>query len=181
PLLVRQPDWTARARILLDGGERESFVRSDGSFSVHGVAAGSHVLDVYSPEYTYSGVKLEVSDSDGITAMANNHMNNMAATMPYPLKLHPTGKQVYFQPRKGWSPFDLLKNPMLLMMLAMGVMGYFLPKMMENMDEETQAEMKNITPQSAMAELWNGGASESVPKATESTHKKGKKGKKSHN
>eukprot|EP01134_Creolimax_fragrantissima_P005871 CFRG5871T1 len=170
-------DWKTRTRILLDGGLQEAYVKRDGSFKFYDISSGSHKIEVFSTDYIFPGVVMEVTDSGDTSAHVNNYISDSTPSIPYPLKLHPMGKQLFFAPRKGWSPIDLLKNPMVLMMLAMGAMGVFLPKMIENMDPEMQEEMKTITPRSAMAELLGAGSDNTTNNAPPPPAQK-KKGKK---
>ena len=60
----------------------------------------------------------------------------------YPLKLYPYATYQYFEPKKGFSLFRLLKSPMVIMMIFSGVMMYALPKMMEGLDPEEKAAMR---------------------------------------
>ena len=61
---------------------------------------------------------------------------------PYPFVLEPRGTVQYFDQHEQISISGMIfRNPMVLMMLFMGLMSYAMPKMMENMDPEV-----NTTP-----------------------------------
>ena len=60
----------------------------------------------------------------------------------YPLVLTPKGTYQYFEVKRGFSIFMLLKNPMVLMMLFTVGLMVVMPKMMEGLDPEEKARMK---------------------------------------
>ena len=51
-------------------------------------------------------------------------------SLPYPLLLTPVGQDDYTTSTQGVNLFAMLKNPMVLMMLASGVMMYGMPKLL---------------------------------------------------
>jgi hypothetical protein len=62
--------------------------------------------------------------------------------VPYPLVVYARGTYQYFEIKKGFSIFSMLKNPMVLMMLFSVGMMVLMPKMMEGLDPEEKARMK---------------------------------------
>lgn len=77
----------------------------------------------------------------------------------YPLVVNPNGTNQYFEVKKGISIFGLLKNPMVLFMVFSVGMMVAMPKMMEGMDPEEKAkirdQMKNQQDPTAMlSQMW---------------------------
>jgi hypothetical protein len=54
----------------------------------------------------------------------------VAATLPYPIILHPRQKSSFFIPPEFFDPMHMLKNPMILMMGATALMAIGLPWML---------------------------------------------------
>jgi hypothetical protein len=54
----------------------------------------------------------------------------VAATLPYPIILHPRRKNDFFVPPESFDPMGMLKNPMVLMMGATALMAIGLPWML---------------------------------------------------
>ena len=89
----------------------------------------------------------------------------------YPLVLHPHATYEYFEKKKGFSMFSILKNPMVIMMVMSAGLMFLMPKMMEGLDPEEKArmqqQMKNQQdPSKMMSQLWGDltGAQEEPPK-----------------
>merc|ERR1711966_286352 len=61
--------------------------------------------------------------------------------IPHPLDLTAHASYEYYEPRPGFSPFSMLKNPMVMMMLSGGGM-LLVPRMMESMDPEEREQMQ---------------------------------------
>lgn len=61
-------------------------------------------------------------------------------SLPYPIALHALGKEDYYTSKTGVNILAMLKSPMVLMMLASGVMMFVLPKIMASV--EADPEMK---------------------------------------
>ena len=61
-------------------------------------------------------------------------------SLRYPIVLTALGKEDYYTVKTGVNILAMLKNPIVLMMLASGLMMFVLPKMMASM--EADPEMK---------------------------------------
>lgn len=62
--------------------------------------------------------------------------------LAYPIVLEARGRKVYVVPDQGFDPIGMFKgNPMMIMMLAAGVLIFVLPKILENMDPELVKDM----------------------------------------
>ena len=62
--------------------------------------------------------------------------------IPHPLELTAHASYEYYEQRQGFTPFSILKNPMLLMMLLSVGGMVLMPKMMEGLDPEQKEQMQ---------------------------------------
>lgn len=53
----------------MNGGQHTSLTARDGSFTFRGVTAGVYLLEVLSPNFHYSAMKIKVDDKTGIIAI----------------------------------------------------------------------------------------------------------------
>jgi len=147
--------------ITLDNGEKITYSReNDGSFVFYEVKPGIHLLDVQSDSYLFSQVKIQVdSDSTSVKCIEYVYPGAMKQPLPHPLLLQGHAKFNYFEARPGFSPFSMLRNPMVLMMLFSVFIMVLMPKMMENLDDDQkeqmqrQMEMQN-DPSKMLSNLW---------------------------
>ncbi|KAH7345349.1 hypothetical protein B0J17DRAFT_639542 [Rhizoctonia solani] len=109
--------------VVLDGGLYSGGVRRSGEFTIADVADGAYVLSVLSPDHVF----------DFVIA---------GPTLPHPLTLSARSKNVYFTPREGFNLAGMFQNPMMLMMVVTGAMVMFMPKLMDNLSEETKQELQ---------------------------------------
>ena len=143
---LRMPDDSKlnTTRITLDDGEYTAYTKEvDGSFCFYNVGPGVHLLDVQSNHLMFSQVKVQ---------LLKDAMNDpkfveypYAGAAKFPLtKLILTAHASYefFQPKPGFSPFTMLKNPMVLMMIVSIGLMFLMPKMMEGLDPEQQEQMR---------------------------------------
>ena len=72
-----------------------------------------------------------------------------------PLQIEPLGKFDYSPPKSTFSVWSLLGNPMLLMALVSLGAIFIMPKLMDNMDEETRAEFQKQQASQAAMEMPN--------------------------
>uniref|UniRef100_H2ZH01 Endoplasmic reticulum membrane protein complex subunit 7 n=1 Tax=Ciona savignyi TaxID=51511 RepID=H2ZH01_CIOSA len=133
----------AETTIIMDGGLYKCFMKSDGSFSFHNVETGSYVIEVLSPSYMFEPVRVDISSKGKVRARKLNNLKPSSVTLvKYPLDLKPLGLMKYFQQREKFSILDMLKNPMVLMMVLPMLMLVVLPKLMNTSDPEFQKEME---------------------------------------
>lgn len=100
--------------------------------------------------------------------------------LKYPLVINPKGTYQYFEPKKGFSLFRLLKNPMVLFMLFSVGLMVAMPYMMEGLDPEEKARMKEQMknqqdPSKMMSQLWGditGGGEETPAPKTKSKERR---------
>ncbi|CAE6473481.1 unnamed protein product [Rhizoctonia solani] len=132
--------------VVLDGGRYSGGVRRSGEFTIADVADGAYVLSVLSPDHVFDFVRIDV---DNNTISAHPHvlgtpfeLSVASPALPYPLTLSARSKNVYFVPREGFNLAGMFQNPMMLMMVVTGAMVMFMPKLMDNLSEETKQELQ---------------------------------------
>lgn len=147
--------------IALNDAEYTTYTKIDGSFVFHNVKPGVHLLDVQSPSYHYSHVKIQLleTDMDAPKCIEYSFAGANKQAIPHPLLLTAHAKYEYFEPRMGFSLMSLLKNPMMLMMVFSAVLMFLMPKMMENLDPEEKERMQRqmemqSDPSKMLTQLW---------------------------
>nr|CAD1831824.1 unnamed protein product [Ananas comosus var. bracteatus] len=137
------PAKTANTKVILNGGQRVTFVRPDGYFAFHNVPAGTHLIEVVSLGYFFSPVRVDISARNPGKVQAaltenRRHLNELV--------LEPLKEEQYYEMREPFSIMSLLKSPMGMMLGFMLVVVFLMPKLMENIDPEelrrTQEEMR---------------------------------------
>mmetsp|Transcript_16013 Transcript_16013/g.44345 ORF Transcript_16013/g.44345 Transcript_16013/m.44345 type:complete len:231 (+) Transcript_16013:132-824(+) len=148
-------------KITLNDHERTTYSRSDGTFVIYGVDPGIHQLDVHSTSHHFPQVKLQILEgsSDNPKCLQYAYPGAMKQATKYPLVLNPIATYSYFEVRRGFSLFSLLKNPMVLMMVFSGGMMFMMPKMMEGLEPEEKARMKaqmeaQQDPSKMISQMW---------------------------
>ena len=143
---LRMPDDTPvnNTRIMLNNGDRSTYSRSDGTFALYGVPPGVHLLDVYSPDYLFSQVKVQLlpdsMDKPNCIEYAFPGAAKQAIFHPLILKAH--AKYEYFEKKAGFNVLSIIANPMVLLMLVSVGMMVAMPYMMENLEPEERERMK---------------------------------------
>ncbi|KAI3929826.1 hypothetical protein MKX01_025994 [Papaver californicum] len=123
----------SNAKVMLNGGQRSSFLRPDGYFSFHNVPAGTHLIEVASVGFFFSPVRVDVSARNPGKVQAALTETRRGLTE---LVLEPLKEEHYYEIREPFNAMSLLKSPMGLMMGFMVVVVFLMPKLMENMDPE---------------------------------------------
>jgi hypothetical protein len=132
-------------RITLNNGEYNTYSRKDGSFVIYNVPPGIHQLDIDSKVFHFGQVKIQLLEDsmDAPKCLEYAYPGAAKKVVKYPLVLYAKGTYQYFEVKKGFSIFSLLKNPMVLMMLFSVGMMFVMPKMMEGLDPEEKARLKS--------------------------------------
>lgn len=140
---------------------------------------GSHVLDIYSHEYTFAPCRIDIAPPSPNSAVTENIITGAYETYrgvqwsdhgPILSTLLPStsltvnakvlARKQFYEERPGFSPLNLLKNPMILMgVVALGI-TFGMPKLMENMDPEMKAEyeeMQKSGPMGSIGKALQGG------------------------
>lgn len=123
-------DWVWRTKISLDGGKHYGYLKANGEFEIHGVAPGSYLVEVVSPNYVFEPARIDISSKSGsVRARKVNTLKKTVQHLPYPLKFK-AGKQAeFFEKREPWSILSTLKNPMVRagFLLGGGAEGEYAP------------------------------------------------------
>ncbi|KAH9492370.1 ER membrane protein complex subunit 7 [Bulinus truncatus] len=140
----KDKEWTYNSRVLVDGGEYLGFVRTDGSFVVHGVPSGSYIVEIANPNSLFEAIRVDITSKGKMRARRVNFLQpSNVKTVNYPLEFRERGQQNYFQKREQWRLTDFLFNPMVLTMIVPLLLIMVLPKLMNAADPETQKEVQN--------------------------------------
>ncbi|CAL0319145.1 unnamed protein product [Lupinus luteus] len=138
------PGKVSNVKVILNGGQRVTFLRPDGYFSFHNVPAGTHLIEVAALGYFFSPVRVDVSarNPGKIQAALTETRRGLSEFVLEPLK----GEQ-YYEIREPFSIMSIVKSPMGLMMGFMLLVVFVMPKLMEGIDQEemkrAQEEMRN--------------------------------------
>lgn len=107
-------DWMVETQVCLNGGEYCGFLKSSGSFTIHNVPPGSYLVEVFSPNYVFESVRVDISSKNGkIRARKVNLLKSGSVSqLPYPLQFETRAQATFFEKRESWSVLNTLKNPM---------------------------------------------------------------------
>mmetsp|Transcript_5153 Transcript_5153/g.10793 ORF Transcript_5153/g.10793 Transcript_5153/m.10793 type:complete len:217 (-) Transcript_5153:1574-2224(-) len=148
-------------KITLNQGEYTTYSRRDGSFVIYDVGPGIHQLDIDSKSYHFPQVKIQLLEDsmDAPKCLEYAFPGAQKRALKYPLVINPKGTYQYFEVKKGFSIFGLLRNPMVLMMMLSVGMMVAMPKMMEGLDPEEKARMKEQMknqqdPTAMFSQMW---------------------------
>lgn len=148
-------------KITLNNGEYTTYSRRDGSFVIYDVGPGIHQLDIDSKTYHFPQVKIQLLEDSMDTPKCLEYAFPGAPkrALKYPLVINPKGTYQYFEAKKNFSIFGLLRNPMVIMMLFMLVLMLIMPKMMEGLEPEEKARMKEQMknqqdPTAMLSQMW---------------------------
>uniref|UniRef100_A0A1J3CRU1 ER membrane protein complex subunit 7-like protein n=3 Tax=Noccaea caerulescens TaxID=107243 RepID=A0A1J3CRU1_NOCCA len=131
-------------KVVLNGGQKVTFLRPDGYFTFHKVPAGTHLIEVYALGYFFSPVRVDVSARHRGKVQATLTETRRSLTE---LVLEPIRAEIYYERREPFSVMSIVKSPMGLMVGFMVVVVFLMPKLMENIDPEemkrAQEEMRS--------------------------------------
>nr|AAD23660.1 unknown protein [Arabidopsis thaliana] len=138
----------SNVKVILNGGQKITFLRPDGYFTFHEVPAGTHLIEVSAMGYFFSPVRVDVSA---------RHRGKVQAT------LTETRRSLTELIREPFNIMSIVKSPMGLMVGFMVVVVFLMPKLMENIDPEemkqAQEEMRRQGVPSLTSLLPGAGAS----------------------
>ncbi len=181
--------------ITLNDGEFSTYTISpSNTFSFPNVPPGVNVLDVHSQHFHFSQVKIQILDDiSNVNVDVNVDVNPNtnagqepkrieyfypgAAKRPiaYPLTLYANPEYQYFTPRPTFSPFNLLRHPMILMSISSVGMMFVMPHLMWHLAPEQMEQMKKQMESQQdtaeiLSELWgeiSGGGGAGTKEITE--------------
>mmetsp|Transcript_77536 Transcript_77536/g.217389 ORF Transcript_77536/g.217389 Transcript_77536/m.217389 type:complete len:203 (+) Transcript_77536:70-678(+) len=132
------------AKVIVDGGLHMALPTSDGYFSISGVPAGPHYLQVVHPMLVFDPVRVEAPEAAGgkTTAYIADLEYGRGSKLKYPLGLAPVGAYKYFEERQEFNLWSIVKNPpMLIGLFSCGVM-FLMPKLQPMLEEEKRLRME---------------------------------------
>ena len=148
-------------KITLNHGEYTTYSRIDGSFVIYDVGPGIHDVTFFSKKYHFPQVKIQLLEDsmDAPKCLEYTFPGAQKRALKYPLVINPKGSYQYFETKKGFSIFGLLRNPMVIMMLFSGGLMFAMPYMMEGLDPEEKARMKEQMksqqdPSAMLTQMW---------------------------
>jgi hypothetical protein len=125
--------------IVLNGGDYSTLTTVYGDFLFLRVPPGVYSLDVNSVDYTFSTMKIKVSEEGqsenlNITVIEYKYPGAKKLPASYPISLIALAKNFYIPMKEPFSLYKIVAgNPMALMMLFSVVAVFALPAMMKNM------------------------------------------------
>lgn len=149
------PVKTSNIKVILNGGQRVTFLRPDGYFSFHNVPAGTHLIEVAATGYFFSPVRVDVSarNPGKVQAALTETRRGLSE-----LSLEPLREEDYYEKRESFNVLSVVKSPMGLMVGFMLIVVFVMPKVMENMDpEEMRLAQEQMRSQGGLAGLLSGG------------------------
>lgn len=167
--------YNTTTKISVNHGAYTTYSRRDGNFTLYDLPPGIYQIDVLSVHHHFSQVKcqykpdLQLEQKPTLSCLEYIYPGSAKRVLDEILVIHALAEVNYFEERKGFSLFSVLKNPMLLMMIVMVGMMYMMPKLMEDMNPEERAQMKKQMamqqdPTKMLGELFSGGSTEEKPK-----------------
>ena len=153
--LQLDPEFLTITRVIVNHGEFLGFIKSDGSFVVTNLPAGSYLVEVTHPDFFYEPIRVDITSKGKMRARKVNYLSASAVhQLNYPLRFKAKAPYKYFLTRETWKVTDFLFNPMVLMMVLPLLLLLVIPKMVNVNDPETQREMQNMQmPKYDMPEL----------------------------
>ncbi|KAK6119556.1 hypothetical protein DH2020_046723 [Rehmannia glutinosa] len=135
------PAKISNVKVILNGGQKVTFLRPDGYFSFHNVPAGTHLIEVAAIGYFFSPIRVDVSARNPGKVQAALTENRRVLTE---LVLEPLREEQYYEIREPFSPMSLLKSPMGLMIGFMAIVMFLMPKLVDAEElKRAQEEMGN--------------------------------------
>ncbi|EPS67839.1 hypothetical protein M569_06933, partial [Genlisea aurea] len=148
---------TSNVKIILNGGQKVTFLRPDGYFSFNNLPAGTHLIEVAAIGYFFSPVRVDVSARHpGKVQVALTENRRVLSE----LVLEPMREEQYYEAREPFSILSVLKSPMGLMIGFMVIVVFLMPKLVDPEElKRAQEEMGSQGGVPSLANLLTGGGS----------------------
>ncbi|KAF9535849.1 hypothetical protein CPB83DRAFT_842451 [Crepidotus variabilis] len=136
------------ATVSLDEGVHYGSITRGGRFTIPDVPDGSYLLSVHSHHYVFDQLRIDVANASATPVEVHPYIPgtpfnpSSAVVLPYPIVLAPKERYSFFMPRESFNIGGMLSNPMMLMMIGLGVFMLLTPYIMKNLDPETLEELK---------------------------------------
>ncbi|KAF9947409.1 hypothetical protein BGZ72_010583, partial [Mortierella alpina] len=150
--LMRDTGVPTATRVMLSGGLFQTLVNDDGLFSFPDVPLGAYILEVKSPQLTYSKslpyptkvrVVVTASEVRATRMSVSDHFSSYQQTLPMPLTLRPRPRPMHYIPPEGAKVAGWFANPMILLSSFSFLMLLLMPKIMANLDAEALEAMRS--------------------------------------
>merc|ERR1712000_664767 len=140
-------DHPSNAIITLTGNTNvfKQNVLNNGDFHFENIPTGSYLLKILKIDYTFADIRIDVSTKKEGVIIAR-FVENPDMRLSLPLKILPKFPNVYFEKPPAFNILSIFAHPMILMMVLMGGMSFCLPKLMENVDQDTLKEVQGVDP-----------------------------------
>ena len=137
--------WMSETYVVVDGGKYRGFLKSNGGFTISRIPPGSYLVEVVSPNYVFEPARVDISSKSGkIRARKANILKpTQVLHLPYPLRFKAEERAQFFEKRESFSMFSMLKNPMVLLLVAPVILMLLVPRLMKSVDPEYQKEMQD--------------------------------------
>jgi len=160
-IMASDSSWFSRTRVYTEAGQT-AFIREDGSFVLHNLAWGVHLLFVASPDVTFAPVRVDLAKTGKMRVRKFNILQPAKLeVIPGPLRMTPLGHTKYFQEREVLRVTDLIMSPMVLMTVLPLALLLVMPRLV---DPETK---KTFMEQQATGAQIAGGANNATPDLAE--------------
>ncbi|KAI3468000.1 hypothetical protein Pfo_024663 [Paulownia fortunei] len=135
------PAKISNVKVILNGGQKVTFLRPDGYFSFHNMPAGTHLIEVAAIGYFFSPVRVDVSARNPGKVQAALTENRRVLSE---LVLEPLREEQYYEIREPFSIMSIVKSPMGLMIGFMAIVMFLMPKLVDAEElKRAQEEMGN--------------------------------------
>lgn len=155
------------------GVEYSTYSRFDGSFEFENIPKGVYLMDILCPRFYYSQFRVLVNEKSqpndneeegnlkvGVVEFFYNGAQKIVREYPIDAIAHsPISYFEYLDPYASLR--NAMFNPMLWMMLFGVAMSYYMPKMLENMDEDQRKQFEQqqasmASPEAMLSSLLGG-------------------------
>ncbi|KAM0713904.1 hypothetical protein Q7P37_010866 [Cladosporium fusiforme] len=152
------PPSTHAVLIGAPGIKHSAPLRRDNTFVFESLPESSYLLAIHSRDHFFLPYRVDIGHTQGDAAQEIVHVwqtfrgNEWSNKGPHlgsaegelSIEVRPAAQKDFYQARSGFTVMSIFKNPMILMGLFSVVMIVGMPKLMENMDEETKKELEEV-------------------------------------
>ncbi|KAF8912839.1 hypothetical protein CPB84DRAFT_1841287 [Gymnopilus junonius] len=135
-----------QAKASLDEGVFTGGITVNGQFTIPDVPEGTYLLSIISHDFAFDQLRIDITNSSLPKVrpyIPGTPMNPPSSILlPYPIVLSAKEKADYFVPPERFNLAGMFANPMMLLMVGVGVMMLAMPYLIKNMDPEALEELK---------------------------------------
>eukprot|EP00245_Coleochaete_scutata_P007151 TRINITY_DN22253_c0_g1_i1.p1 TRINITY_DN22253_c0_g1~~TRINITY_DN22253_c0_g1_i1.p1 ORF type:complete len:217 (-),score=47.37 TRINITY_DN22253_c0_g1_i1:399-1001(-) len=143
-------------KIVLNGGERITYTRQDGSFAFHNVPPGVHLLEAVTLGYYFAPLRVAVNARSG--QVRASYAEDQRRVLRESMVLEPEAPEEYFEKKEPFSLMGFVKSPFGLMLCFMTFVLIVLPQLKIDPEEmeKMQEELRNQKSPSITSLLMGG-------------------------